>query len=93
MSKDNKLKVGVRCRPHFNDEVDNITKQFISIVDIDTNNATTVSNEKTYEKLSLTLENGRQREFVYNYVFSPNASQDLVYERIARPIVDEVLQG
>ena len=101
MSKDNKLKVGVRCRPHFKDEVDNITNQFISIIDIDNQNKATSSNNyynndnnnKIYEKLSLTLANGKQRDFVYNYVFDSNSSQDVVYERIARPIVDEFLQG
>lgn len=96
MSKDNKLKVGVRCRPHFNDEVDNITNQFISIIDIDNQNKATQNNNDTnkiYEKLSLTLANGKQRDFVYNYVFDSNSSQDVVYERIARPIVDEFLQG
>lgn len=97
MSKDNKLKVGVRCRPHFKDEVDNITNQFISIIDIDNQNKATSNNNnddnKIYEKLSLTLANGKQRDFMYNYVFDSNSSQDVVYERIARPIVDEFLQG
>lgn len=101
MSKDNKLKVGVRCRPHFNDEVDNTTNQFISIIDIDNQNKATPknnnnnndNNDKIYEKLSLTLANGKRRDFVYNYVFDSNSSQDVVYERIARPIVDEFLQG
>ena len=98
MSKDNKLKVGVRCRPHFKDEVDNITNQFLSIIDIDNQNKATSNNNnnddnKIYEKLSLTLANGKQRDFMYNYVFDSNSSQDVVYERIARPIVDEFLQG
>ena len=97
MSKDNKLKVGVRCRPHFKDEVDNITNQFISIIDIDNQNKATSNNNnddnKIYEKLSLTLANGKQRDFMYNYVFDSNSSQDVVDERIARPIVDEFLQG
>ena len=98
MSKDNKLKVGVRCRPHFKDEVDNITNQFISIIDIDNQDKATSNNNnnddnKIYEKLSLTLANGKQRDFMYNYVFDSNSSQDVVYERIARPIVDEFLQG
>ena len=36
---------------------------------------------------------GKQREFYYDYVFNPNTTQDSVYDRIARPVVTDVLKG
>jgi hypothetical protein len=41
----------------------------------------------------LTLMSGKQREFQYDYVFGARDSQDSVYDRIARPVVTDVLKG
>lgn len=36
---------------------------------------------------------GKQRDFVFDYVFDPDSTQDSVYDRIARPVVTDVLKG
>lgn len=36
---------------------------------------------------------GKQRDFLFDYVFDASTSQDSVYDRIARPVVQDVLNG
>lgn len=86
-SKDNRVRVGVRCRPAFQDEIDFAKDHFFPIVN-------SVNNiNSPYEQLALTLVNGKQREFSFDYVFASNDTQDYVYDQIARPVVDDVLKG
>ena len=44
-------------------------------------------------RVSLTLLSGKQRDFVFDYAFPADTSQDQVYERLARPVVNDVLRG
>lgn len=86
--KTSRVKVGVRCRPAFEDEIEFAKGEFISI--IDTKPETT---ENSLGQISLTLITGKQRDFVYDYVFDSGATQDHVYEKIAKPVVTDVLKG
>eukprot|EP01036_Dinobryon_divergens_P037168 gene37168-48568_t len=93
-----RVKVGVRCRPPFKDEIDACNGEFISIVDtipeIPPSSASlsqAVGNGRLGQ-ISLTLISGKQREFMFDYVFDINSSQDSVYDRIARPVVTDVLK-
>jgi kinesin family protein 5 len=87
LTKPGRVKVGVRCRPAFQDEIDFAKGEFLSIVD------TRDETKDHLGQISLLMVTGKQREFQYDYVFGPNASQDNVYERIARPVVTDVLKG
>lgn len=39
------------------------------------------------------MVSGKRREFLFDYVFSAHAPQDSVYERLARPVVADVMRG
>ena len=88
-SKGNRVKVGVRCRPAFQDEVDFAKGEFFSIVDTKPE----LPEDGSLGQITLTLINGKQRDFVYDYVFGAEDGQENVYSRIARPVVTEVLNG
>jgi hypothetical protein len=86
-SKIGRVKVGVRCRPPFQDEIDFSQGNFMPIVSCQAEQANALG------RVSLTLISGKQRDFVYDYVFGPKTTQDQVYDRIARPVVNDVLKG
>jgi hypothetical protein len=44
-------------------------------------------------KISLRIASNKQREFWFDHAFGPAASQDLVYDKVVRPIVNDVLRG
>ena len=84
-----RVKVGVRCRPAFQEEIDFAKGEFQSIVE-------TVPESRennTLGRISLTLGTGKLRDFGYDYVFGADAQQDNVYDRIARPVVTDVIKG
>ena len=87
MRKIGRVKVGVRCRPPFQDEIDFAQGNFISIV------SCTPETKTSLGRVSLTLASGKERDFVYDFVFEPGATQDQVYDRIARPVISDVLRG
>lgn len=83
------MKVGIRCRPAFQDEIDFAQGNFMSIVDTRPEKP----EQNFLGQVSLTLMSGKQRDFLYDYVFGPSSTQDSVYDRIARPVVTDVLKG
>lgn len=87
--KAGRVKVGVRCRPPFESEMKS-TKDggFVAVV-----YASDSEEGKGLGKIQLTMSSGRQREFLYDYAFNQAASQSEVYERIALPVVTDVLRG
>jgi molybdopterin/thiamine biosynthesis adenylyltransferase len=44
-------------------------------------------------KVSLTLMSGQRRDFFYDCVFDSASTQNEVYDSIAKPVVDNVLNG
>ncbi len=96
MSTTGRVRVGVRCRPPFQDEIDFAQGNFFSIVecaDASIMTAGKTASKQDLAKVNLTLLNGNQREFLYDYAFDMNTSQDAVYERVGRPVVSDVLKG
>eukprot|EP01031_Cornospumella_fuschlensis_P035496 gene35496-43028_t len=87
--KNSRVKVAVRCRPAFQDEIDFAKGEFVSIVQ--TKEESLAS--KDLGQVSLATISGKQRDFHYDYVFGEDTAQDYVYDRLARPIVNEVLRG
>ena len=87
--KAGRVKVGIRCRPAFQDEIDFAQGNYMSIVDTKAEKP----DSNMLGLVSLTLMSGKQREFQYDYVFGSRESQDSVYDRIARPVVTDVLKG
>ena len=88
--KAGRMKVGLRCRPPFEDEIEFAEKnqgQFMPILE---NKSETPDH---LGQVSLTMISGKQREFLYDYVFGPTAIQDEVYDKIGRPVVADVLNG
>ena len=89
--KAGRMKVGLRCRPPFEDEIEFAEKnqgQFMPILE---NKPKTTPDQ--LGQVSLTMISGKQREFLYDYVFGPTATQDEVYDKIGRPVVADVLNG
>ena len=91
-----RVKVGVRCRPPFQDEIDFAQGNFFPIVSCQAESPT-LTNEpgriSSLARVSLTMLNGHKRDFVYDFAFDQVTSQDSVYDRIARPVVADVLEG
>ncbi|RYG70098.1 hypothetical protein EON64_01040 [archaeon] len=87
--KNSRVKVAVRCRPAFQDEIDFAKGEFVAIVQ--TKEESLAS--KDLGQVSLATISGKQRDFHYDYVFGEDTTQDYVYDRLARPIVNEVLRG
>jgi hypothetical protein len=89
--KAGRVKVGVRCRPAFDDELAFAAQRgesFESIV-----GTREEGNGQELGQVSLTMLSGKRREFLFDYVFSAEAPQDQVYERLARPVVSDVIRG
>ena len=89
--KAGRVKVGVRCRPAFDDELAFAAQRgetFSSIV-----GTREEGNGQDLGQVSLTMMSGKRREFLFDYVFAADAAQDQVYERLARPVVADVIRG
>jgi hypothetical protein len=87
-----RVKVAVRCRPAFQDEIDFANGEFFSIVDVK-REAAIQQNNQQLGQLSLTTISGKPRDFYFDYVFGDEVTQDMVYDKLARPVVTEVLKG
>lgn len=87
--KAGRVKVAIRCRPPFQDEVEAFKGNFYSIV----NAIQDYSDQVSLGRILLTMSSGKQREFLFDKVFGPNIDQDTVYEQIAKPVVTDVLRG
>lgn len=86
-----RVKVAVRCRPAFQDEIEFANNEFFSIVEM--KNDAIAHNNQQLGQLSLTTISGKQRDFFFDHVFGDEIMQDVVYDRLARPVVNEVLKG
>ena len=88
-AKAGRVKVGIRCRPAFQDEIDFAKGKFVSIIDTTEEDP----DQETLGRVKLTLLSGKQRDFIFDYVFHQDSSQDTVFDRVAKPVVDDVLKG
>lgn len=95
--KPGRVKVGIRCRPAFQEEIDFAQGEFFSIIEClpsPSNPIAGVEDESPqYDRVLLTLLSGKQREFSFDFAFDAYSTQDEVYDRIARPVVQDVLRG
>jgi kinesin family member 11 len=87
--KAGRVKVGIRCRPPFQEEIDKVKGGSFSPVIL----ARPDIDPTALGKIILNLPTGKQREFMFDYVFGPVTAQDVVYDRVARPVVNDVLNG
>ena len=102
--KAGRVKVAVRVRPPFQDEVDahrkssngQQGKEFAPIVNM-RNESNSVAgggdNDIVVGKVQLKVSPGKHREFWFDNAFSATAGQDHIYDRVARPVVADVLRG
>ena len=86
-----KVKVGLRCRPIFHDEIDIANRNGFQPVVIHTNSYD--YDENKLGEVGVTLNSGRIRNFKFDYVFGQESTQEAVFEIIALPIVNKVLEG
>lgn len=93
LEKTGRVKVGVRCRPPFPDEIELAGQgNFFSIVQCIADNPKTTGSA-SLARVSLTMMNGKQRDFLYDYAFDSESNQDNVYDKVARPVVTDVIRG
>ena len=83
-SKEGRVKVAVRCRPPFEDELEE-NGDFFPIVNCP-------KDEQT-PRIELFLGGKSRRNFYYDHVFGPDAEQLDVYDKVAGPIVHGALNG
>jgi hypothetical protein len=90
-----RLKVGIRCRPPFQDEVDFSHSEFVPIVDMSSTPMPLPDSDgdEALNLVSLTMVSGKRRDFYFDYAFDSMHGQDHVYDKIARPVVQDVLRG
>ena len=106
LDKTARVKVGIRCRPAFEDEVEsNDGEDFEPIVALTdrssriNNGSSSSSSSSSADKadtlslVSLTLISGKRRDFHFDYAFDASCGQDVVYDRVANPVVSDVLRG
>ena len=74
----------VRCRPISDKELDNDHKEIVNV------NETTGAIDV---RLSRNSSDDANKTFTFDHVFGPNSKQVDVYNLVARPIVDAVLEG
>ena len=83
-SKEGRVKVAIRCRPPFEDELEE-NGDFFPIVNCP-------QGEQT-PRVELFLGGKSRRNFYYDHVFGPEAEQLDVYDNVAGPIVHGTLNG
>jgi hypothetical protein len=87
--KAGRVKVGIRIRPVFKDEIESTRGPFTPIIA-----AQSAPDPATgLGKVILTVGTGKQREFKFDYAFGPKTTQDHVYDKVAKPVVTDVLSG
>lgn len=95
--KPGRVKVGIRCRPAFQDEIEFAQGEFFSIIDCyPASESQGYRDEQagvSLDRISLTLLSGKQRDFAFDFAFNSSTTQDELYDKIARPVVKDVLQG
>lgn len=85
--KAGRVKVGIRCRPPFEDEIEG--DAFQPSVQI----TPAAQSGNGLAIATLTLLSGKHRDFYFDFGFGSEAGQDEVYETLARPVVQDVLRG
>lgn len=88
-NKVSRVKVAVRCRPAFQDEIEFAKGEFFSIVEVKREEP----QSSKLGQISLMTMSGKTRDFYFDYGFGEETTQDQVYDRLARPVVSEVLKG
>ena len=86
--KAGRVKVGIRIRPAFQDEISSSKTPFKPII-----TASGTDPSTGLGKVILSVGTGKQREFKFDYAFGPRVSQDDVYDQVAQPVVSDVLGG
>lgn len=87
--KAGRVKVGIRIRPAFKDEISNMRGPFTPIIAA----LNELDNATGLGKVVLTAGANKQREFKFDYAFGPQTTQDQVYDKVGRPVVTDVLSG
>lgn len=98
--KAGRVKVAIRVRPPFQDEIDAHSKSalgsqgrdFAPVVETRTE-PSGVDQSGPVGKVLLKVSPGKQREFWFDHAFGASAGQDHIYDCVARPVVSDVLKG
>ena len=87
-----RVKVGVRVRPPFKAEATH--NQFYLSANVPLSSSIQNSNDAVLRSVLLGRpKSNKQRDFMFDYTFSPNDNQKTVFDVVALPIVKDVLNG
>jgi hypothetical protein len=87
------LQVAIRIRPPFQDEIDSVKGSAAFAPIIEARSESVQEGEPAVGKVVLKVSPSKQREFWFDYAFGPATTQDYIYDRLARPVVLDVLRG
>ena len=79
-----RVKVAVRVRPPFEEEIEEVP--FYPIVTCD-------EVEGGHSRVHLRLPDGHHRMFHFDHAFGPDVTQEMIYDQLAGHVVHSVLQG
>ena len=86
---EHRVKVSVRVRPPFQDEIDAATPSFYL-----TTNIPPKVNQDDLACVQLgKAGSSKQREFLFDHCFGPSTAQEEVFDVVAKPVVEDVLKG
>lgn len=88
-----RVRVAVRCRPVFNIEVEECGGDFNAIIDTSQVVTEFESNRSSLGRIVLNQTSGKPREFLFDYAFGHESSQDDIFEAVAQPVIDDFLVG
>tara|TARA_B100000780_G_C20964733_1_gene385137 strand:+ start:77 stop:787 length:711 start_codon:yes stop_codon:yes gene_type:complete len=90
----NRCRVGIRCRPPFEDELDH-DGMFTSAVTCIPSSPLQLKDqeEEAASRVEIHFRDDTIRDFAFDWAFGPEDDQSTVYNQLAGPIVHEALQG
>jgi hypothetical protein len=89
---ENRVKVGVRCRPPFEDELD-ADGMFTPAVSVFPSSSTTSSSSSASSRVEINFPDDTTRDFGFDWSFGPDDGQEAVYNQLAGPVVNKTLNG
>jgi len=89
----NRCKVGVRCRPPFEDELDDDGMFTSAVTCVSSTHDTTSGNAGAAARVEIHFKDDTVRDFGVDWAFGPEDDQSVVYNQLAGPIVHDALNG
>ena len=90
-----RCRVGVRCRPPFEDELDadGLFTSAVECIPPEARNKRGHGHDTGLARVEIGFRDGTARDFNFDWAFGPEDDQSAVYNQLAGPIVHDVLHG